>query len=106
MIRHGGVVGHAFHSPVNPVRPFIGRVLGDSPVPQGAAPSSDTNADHYAVFPIEGTQVVRDLPNDGDEAPSFAVRCCCGFKAGPYGAPTLAEDIRDTHESACLWPKS
>jgi hypothetical protein len=106
MIRHGGMTNYPLHHPVSPVRPFMGRVLGDSPMPRGAAAGSNANADHYAVFPIEGTQVVRDFPGGAGQAPVFAVRCCCGFKAGPYGAPTLAEDIRASHESACLWPKS
>jgi hypothetical protein len=64
-----------------------------------------STADTFAIFPIQGTQVVRVPSDDPNKAPDFAVRCCCGFKTGPYGAPTLAEEIRETHESACLWPK-
>jgi hypothetical protein len=64
------------------------------------------DADRYAISPIQGTQVVRVTGGEPNQPPEFAVRCACGFKAGSYGSPAMAEDIRETHEALCSWPTS
>lgn len=58
----------------------------------------------YAISPVEGTQVVRVTGGEPNQPLEFAVRCACGFKAGPYVGAEMAEYAREQHESSCLWP--
>lgn len=61
----------------------------------------------YAICPeIEGTQVVRTPATGRTDDPGFAVRCRCGFKAGPYVGVEMTSYDRSEHEDVCLWPKS
>ena len=62
-------------------------------------PSAD-----YAISPVEGTQVVRVAEGGPNKTSSFAVHCCCGFKAGPFVGAEMAEYVREQHEALCLWP--
>lgn len=62
----------------------------------------------YAIdTEITGT-VVERTPRDQAGPSGWMVRCVCGYKAGPYAAGLVqyANQIRDRHEAACLWPKS
>ncbi|GAA2061483.1 hypothetical protein GCM10009839_85650 [Catenulispora yoronensis] len=69
-----------------------------------ASVTNSESRNRYAALPIEGTQIVRQVrgPN---EAPGFAVRCCCGYRAGPWNGVEAAEAARALHADACHWPK-